>query len=107
MAVIGERHGAVSNHVAHLGQRFALQALRAGAGHAHAALAHLCGDRLHILHGHRVVHNRVRVRHGAHGREAAVSRRARTGSDVFLLLEARLAQVHVHVHQARDHDLAG
>ena len=36
-----------------------------------------------------------------------MSRRARTGSDVFLLLEARLAQVHMHIHQARDHDLAG
>ena len=105
MAVVGERHGAVSDHVAHLGQRFTLQALRAGAGHVHAALAHLCGDGLHILHGHRVVHNRVRVRHGAHGREAAVCRRARAGSDVFLLLEARLAQMHMHIHQTRKQNI--
>ena len=55
----------------------------------------------------RVVDHRRGVRHAADGREAALRGSAGAGGDVLLLLLARLAQVHVHVHEARDDDLAG
>ena len=106
-AVIGERDGAVCGHVAHLGERLALQALRAGTRHVHATLAGLGGDGLHILDGDGVVDDRVGVGHGANSREAAMGCGAGAAGDVFLLLEARLAQMHMHIHQARDDDLAG
>ena len=73
----------------------------------HAALAGLGGDGLHILDGDGVVDHRVGVGHGAHRREAAMGCGAGAAGDVFLLLEARLAQMHVHVNQARYDDLAG
>ena len=106
-AVVGEGHRAMSHHVAHFGERLALEPLAARARHVHAALAYCGCARLDVLHAQRVVDNGLGVGHAAHRREAAVSRRARSGSDVFLLLEAGLAQMHVHVHQARNHDLAG
>ena len=73
----------------------------------HAALADGRGARRHVLHAQRVVDDGLRVGHAAHRREAAVGRGARAGGDVLLLLVAGLAQMHVHVHQAGHHDLAG
>lgn len=72
----------------------------------HAALADGRGAGGHVLHAHRVVDDGLRVRHAAHRREAAVGRGARAGGDVLLLLQAGLAQMHVHVHQAGHHYLA-
>ena len=72
----------------------------------HAALADGRSAGLDILDAHRVVDDRLRVRHAAHRREAAVGRGARAGRDVFLRLVAGLAQVHVDVHEAGDDDLA-
>ena len=105
-AVVGEGDGAVCHHVAHLGQRVALEPLRAGAGHVHAALAHGRRASLHVLHAHGVVDDGLRVRHAAHRREAAVRRGARAGGDVLLQLVAGLAQMHVDVHEAGNDDLA-
>ena len=42
-----------------------------------------------------------------HRREAAVCRRAGAALDRLLVLTTRLAQVHVHVREARQHDLLG
>ncbi len=64
-------------------------------------------DGLDVFDGNGVIDDRVGVGHGAYRREATMGRGARAGGDVFLLLQARLAQMHMHVHQARDDDLAG
>ncbi len=106
VAVIGEGDHAVGNHVAHVGEHFAGEVLRAAARHVHAARAGRRRNGLDVLDRHRVVDDRVGVGHRADRREAAVGRGARAGFDVFLLLEAGLAQMHVHVDQAGDDDLA-
>ena len=107
VAVVGEHRRAVGIHVAHVGEHLALQILGAGAGHHDAALPHGRGAGFHIFHGHGVVDHRARVRHGAHRGESAMGRRAGAGGDVLLLLLARIAEVHVHVHEAGGDDLAG
>ena len=105
-AVVGERHGAVGNHVTHLGDDLALQAVRHGACRVHAALAHLGGAALHVFDHGAIVGHRVGVGHGAHAGEAAMGRGARAAGDVFLVLETGFAQMHVHVDKARYQHLA-
>ena len=107
VAVVGEHGRAVGVHIAHVGEHLALQVLGAGAGHHDAALPHGRGAGLHVFHGHGVVDHRARVRHGAHRGETTVGRRAGTRGDVLLLLLTRIAEVHVHVHEAGGDDLAG
>jgi hypothetical protein len=65
-------------------------------------LARLSQDQL----GHRArVVDRHRVRHAGHAGEAASRRGQRAAGHRFLPLLARLAQVHVHVDEARtDHE---
>ncbi len=105
-AIVGEGNGAVSHHVAHLRERFALQSLAASTCHVHAALAHGRGARLDVLDAERVVDDRRGVRHAADRRKAALGSRAGAGGNVFLLLLAGLAQVDMHVDQTRGDDLA-
>ena len=107
VAVVGEHGRAVGVHVAHVGEHLALQVFGAGAGHHDAALPHGRGAGLHVFHGHGVVDHRARVRPGAHRGETTVGRRTGTRGDVLLLLLARIAEVHVHVHEAGSDDLAG
>ena len=54
-----------------------------------------------------VVVHRHRVRHAADGGEASGRRGARAGFDGLGMLDARLAQMHVHVDEARRDDQAG
>ena len=108
MAVIGEGHAAVLDHIAHLGDDLALEALRHGTGGVHAAVALGGGDGLDVLD-----HDAV-VGHGSwcwawshtpvkHPCAAAGG----LGLDVALGLKAGLAQMHVHVHQTGDEIPAG
>ena len=60
-------------------------------------LDHVAGDRGVIVH-------RLGVGHGADRREPARGRRARSALDGLGMLEARLAQMHVHVDEPRRHD---
>lgn len=53
------------------------------------------------------VGDRVGVGHGGHVSEAAVDRSRGAGLDGLLVLEARVTEVDVHVHQAGDEVLAG
>ena len=63
---------------------------------------------LHDVAGHRVaVVHRDRIRHAADGGEAARRRGFAAGLDGFGMLDARLAQMHVHVDEARRYDLPG
>ena len=54
-----------------------------------------------------VVVHRQRIRHAANGRESAGRRGARAGLDGFGVLDTGLAQMHVHVDEARRDDEAG
>ncbi len=67
-----------------------------------------CARALHDVAGDSgaVVH-RDRVRHAADAGEAARRRRPRAGLDGLGVLDARLAQMHVHVDKARGDDGAG
>ena len=99
-AVIGERDATVLDHVAHLGDDLALEALGHGAGRVHAAVALGGGYGLDVLDDHAAIGHGVGVGHGAHAGEAALGRSSGLGGDVTLGLETGLAQMHVHVHQA-------
>ena len=106
-AVISEGNGAAGDHVAHLGERLALEAARARTGGVHAAVAHFGGAGLDVLDHDAVIGAGVGVGHGAHTGETALGGGAGTALDVLLVLLARVAQVHVHVHQAGDEVLTG
>jgi hypothetical protein len=60
----------------------------------------------HIGHGLDVIVRRLGVGHGHHGGEAAGGSRAGTRLDGFVILAARLAQVHVQVDEAGDDQAA-
>lgn len=107
MAVIGEGHAAVLDHIAHLGDDLALEALRHGTGGVHAAVALGGGDGLDVLDHDAVVGHGLGVGHGAHAGEATVRGSGGLGLDVALGLKAGLAQMHVHVHQTGDEIPAG
>ena len=105
--VVSEGHGAGGDHVAHVRERLALKALGHGARRIHMAAPHLLGTALDIgHHGARIGYG-VGVGHGAHAREAALRGRARLGLDVALVLVTGIAQMDVHVHQARHQVRAG
>ena len=106
-AVVGEGDGAVLDHVAHLGDDLALEALGHGAGGVHAAVALGGGDGLDVLDHHAVIGHGIGVGHGAHAGEATLGGSGGLGLDVALGLETGLAQVHVHVDQAGHEVLAG
>ena len=100
-AVVRDSHDARVLHGADGGQFLAGAVLGDGPdgkdvhhGMLAGALDDVAGD------GGIVVH-RQRVGHAADGGEAARRRRARAGLDGFGMLDARLAQMHVHVDEAR------
>ena len=105
--VIGNGHRSSGFHGADGGQFFAGASLGDGADGEHVhrrqppcALHDVTGD------GGTVVH-RLGVGHGADGCEPAGRRRARAALDGFGVLEARLAQVDMHVDEAGGHYQAG
>src|SRR6185436_17420350 len=73
----------------------------------HAAQADLARAPDDQIRDRAAVVGRLRVGHAAHGSEAARDRGARARADVFLVLLAWLAQVHVQVDEAGRDDLAG
>ena len=102
VAVIGEGRGAGVGHVADLGERLALLAARHGADGAHVAqAAGVAALDLVADLGARVGHG-VGVGHGGHVGEAAVDGRGGARLDGLLVLEAGVAEVDVHVHEAGD-----
>ena len=106
-AVVGDGDNAGRFHGADGGQFLAGAAF--GDGADREDVDHRAAARpLHDVAGHggAVVH-RLGVGHAADGGEAAGRRGARAGLDGFGVLEARLAQVHVHVDEAGRHDQAG
>ena len=107
VAVIGEGAGALDDHIADLGEGLALLAARHGADGAHVAETGGMGavDLIADL-GAGVGHG-VGVGHGGHVGEATVDGSGGTGLDGLLVLEARVAEVDVHVHEAGDEVLAG
>ena len=95
-------------HVAHLGEHLALQTLGAGAGHVHAALADLRRrgpSRIRRPRRRRPPGSVLGMAHTAVKPPWAAARVPLAMSSFCSI--ARLAQMHVHVHQAGDDDLAG
>ncbi len=50
-----------------------------------------------------VVHDRLRIGHGAHGRHAALYRRPAAGGKGLFVLKARIPEMHMQVNQPRHH----
>ena len=106
VAVVAEGAGALEHHVADLREGLSLLAAGERADRAdvaepgRATAVDLVADA-----GARVGHG-VGVRHGRYVREAAVRRGARAGLDGLLVLEAGVAEVHVHVDEAGNQVLA-
>ena len=105
--IVGEGDGAVGDHIAHLGHGLALKTAGHGARRIDAAVADLGSAGLDELHDGAVIGDGIGVGHGAHAGEAALGSSAGAALDVLFDLVARLAQMHVHIHQAGDEILAG
>ena len=105
--VVGEGHGPVPGHIAHLGEGLALKPPGARAHHVDAALPYLLGHALHIFQREGVVDGGSGVGHAGDGGEAPMGGRAGAARDVLLLLLAGISQMHVDVHQPGDDHLAG
>ena len=105
--VVSEGDGAVGDHIAHLGHGLALKTAGHGARRIDAAVADLGSAGLNELHDGAVIGDGIGVGHGAHAGEAALGSSAGATLDVLFDLVARLAQVHVHIHQTGDEILAG
>ncbi len=106
-AVVGEGDRAAFDQAADLGQLRALAALGDGADGKDVGVAGPLGLQIDELGRRLAVEGRLGVGHAGHRRDAAGQRRRRAGGDGLVLLAARLAQVDVHVDQARADDLAG
>ena len=105
-AVVGDRHGAGADHLPELREPFSFLADRHGADRMYAResgptrLAHDEPD------GRLVVGHRIGIRHRADGRESACRGRARAARHRLFVFVARLAQVHMQIHETRRHHLA-
>lgn len=49
----------------------------------------------------RVIHHRSGIGHADHGRKTACRRCRRSGLDIFFIGKTRIAEMHMHIHQAR------
>ena len=85
-----------------VGELFALLSARHRANRIDARQSGFRGLLQDQLRDAGVVVDRLGVRHARHGGEAAGHRRRDAGRHRFLVLLPRLAQVHVHVDEARD-----
>ena len=88
-------------------QFFARQTFRNRAGRQNIHARHFRGAILDPRDRARAVRGRRRVRHADDRGETARRRRARAGFDRFLPAEARLAEMHVNIDQARRDDQSG
>ena len=105
--VVGEGDGAVGDYITHLGHSLALKTAGHGARRIDAAVADLGSAGLDELHDGAVIGDGVGVGHGTNAGEAALGSCAGAALDVLFDLVAGLAQVDVHVHQARNEVLTG
>ncbi len=105
-AVVAEGDGAGLHQLPDLGQ-FLPFAVLADAGHdEHVAIVGPGGLVLDELDRGLRVDRRLGVGNAGDRRESAGQRRGRAGGDRFVLFAPRLAEVDVHVDQARRDDLA-
>ena len=104
LAVVAHGDGAGADHLAELGERLAALADRDRADRVDAS--RVGARRLTNDEADRrlIVGDGIGVRHRAHGGESAGRRGARAGRDRLDVLAARLAQVAVHVDEARGDD---
>ena len=107
LAVVGNRDDAGFLHPADLRHLHAGEPLgdRADRVNVHAAALRL-GLLDDVARHRRVVVDRLGVGHAADRREAAVRRRARAGDDILFVFLTGVAQMAVHVDEARRDDLA-
>ena len=107
VAVIGERDGTGLDHVAELCELLALLPLRDRTNDADVDLRDILRALLEAAHQSGRVDDRLRVRHRRDRRVAAGCRCLRAGLEVLFGLLAWLAEMRVHVDEARRDDLAG
>ena len=106
VAVVGERDSARLDHVAELGELLALLPFRHRADDADVDLGDVLGALLEAAHDVSRIDDRLRVRHRRDRRVAAGCCCLRAGLKVLLGLLAWLAEVRVHVDEARRNELA-
>ena len=106
-AIVGDGHHTRGFHGADGRQLFARAVFGDGADGEDVSHGKLAGAFDDVAGDGGIVVHRQRVGHAADGGEAAGGRGARAGLDGFGVLEARLAQVHVHVDEAGSYDQAG
>ncbi len=104
-AVVGESRRAGRGKPLHVDDFLAGKVFADGSAGEHVDAA--CGALVqHIAQRLFVVDGGLGVRHAHDRREPAGRRRCRPAFDVLFIGEARVAEVHVHVHQPRRHDAA-
>ncbi len=106
VAVVGEGDRAGLDQLADLGQFLPLAILADAGHHEDVAVAGPFGPLAGELDGPLAVDGRVGIGHAGDRGEPAGQRGGRAGLDGLVLLEARLAEVDVHVDQAGRHDFA-
>jgi hypothetical protein len=99
--VVGQSHHPGPLEFPQLGHLLALAPLRDAADGIHPAKAFLGGFRLDEMHDGLVVDGRVGVGHAGHRRDPPGHRRVGARDDGLFVLIPRLAQVHMHIHEAR------
>src|SRR5262249_6655523 len=104
--IVGEGDGPALDKTADLGQFLALATLGDGADGEDIGVAGALGLEMNELRGSLRVDGRLGVGHARYRRDTAGQRRGGAGGDGLVLLAARLAQVDVHVDQARADDQA-
>lgn len=55
----------------------------------------------YILKGLGVINYRLRIGHADNGGKTACCCRMRTGQDILFIRKSRIAEMHMHIHQAR------
>ena len=107
LRAIRQGHDASLVHAADFGQRLALQARGRGADRVEPGAGGHGGASQNVFgHRRRVVH-RLGIRHHRHRGKAAGSSGGQPAGHRLAVLVARLAEVDVHVDEARRHDPAG
>jgi hypothetical protein len=105
-AVVGNRQATSLFQLTHLGQRLTFQPLGDAADRIDVDTP-LFGGLAPDVEGDRlVVVDRVGVGHAGHRSKAAGCGRPGAGHDVFLVLVAGIAQVHVYIDQPGNHQLS-
>ena len=107
MAVVRETACALHGHVADFCQRFALLAVGERADGVDAGKTELNATVDLIAHAGARIGDGVGVGHGGHVGIAAMGSSSDAGLNVLFVLEARIAEMHVHIHKARHKHLAG